>query len=416
MRIVILLLSLFCTILFGSDTLAQLISKTPAGSKIQLPKGVFKGPIIIDKPLILVGIGKDSIIENDEKGTVITIKSSNVTIKNIQIQKSGHQRYSFDSGIKVKNSSSIRIENCTIKDTLFGIYLYNTNHSKILNNFITSYDEKVVDNRGDGIRLWQSNDNDIVRNRISNSRDLSIYRSNHTLIKNNTIQNSRHAIMINMCKNTYIISNKIFSNYTGIMSMNNKNLSIENNTITKTHLSTGTGIMLKNGKKIYITHNSITNNAQAIYIDSSTSEIGMQRYITDNKIAYNNSAFHFHNTIQNNTIKNNNIIGNLEDVVKDIREQTRYKNQIELNYWDRYIGFDKNRDGISDIPYQVLIYSDKLWQFDHHLKFFYGTPLLSIIDFLEKIAPFTEPTILLVDPKPKTKPIKTAGTTQQNPL
>jgi len=37
-----------------------------------------------------------------------------------------------------------------------------------------------------------------------------------------------------------------------------------------------------------------------------------------------------------------------------------YKNDIEMNYWDHYIGFDKNSDGISDIPFQVLIYGDQI--------------------------------------------------------
>lgn len=131
----------------------------------------------------------------------------------------------------------------------------------------------------------------------------------------------------------------------------------------------------------------------------------MQRYIKYNKIINNNVAFHFAATIKNNTIKYNDIIGNLEDVVRDARRGKYYKNDIEMNYWDRYIGFDKNSDGISDMPYQVLIYADKLWQFSPHLKFFYGTPLLSAIDFFERLAPFTSPALLLEDIKPKTKPI-----------
>jgi len=383
-----------------------------SGSKIELPKGVFKGPIIIDKPLVLTGIGKESIIENDGNGTVITIKSSHVTVENLTIRGSGHQRYSLDSGIRADEALHVEIKNCNFSRTLFGVVFHNTMDSKIINNTIKSYKQKVVDDRGDGIRLWGSHNNLIENNHLFKSRDISINRSNHNKIANNTLKNGRYGILINMSNNLTIISNKIYSNYVGIRCKGSKNLNIENNIIVKSHLSTGTGIMLEGGKNMHITHNTLTGHAQAFYISSSTAEIGMQRYIKYNRIINNNVAFHFRTTIKNNTIKHNNIIGNLEDVVKDTKAGRYLKNSIEMNYWDRYVGFDKNQDGISDIPYQVLIYTDKLWQFDRHLKFFYATPLLSVIDFFERLAPFSEPVLLLEDTKPKTKLIPTAGVTK----
>jgi nitrous oxidase accessory protein len=49
----------------------------------------------------------------------------------------------------------------------------------------------------------------------------------------------------------------------------------------------------------------------------------------------------------------------------------------------------------------VRLYADKLWQFDHHLRFFFATPLLGLLDFMERIAPFSEPIELLRDPLPR---------------
>ncbi len=406
MKNILLFIALFFTLhLQANQTISQIIAQAKPGSKIELPKGVFKGPITIDKPLILTGTGKQSIIEGNGIGTVITIKSSYVTIENLTIKGSGRQRYSLDSGIKADNALHVEVKNCYFDKILFGIIFHNISNSKIINNFIKSYKEKVVDNRGDGIRLWGSHDNLIAKNHLYESRDISLSRSNHNKIIDNTLEKGRYGVLCDMSSDIAINSNKIYSNYAGIRCKGGKNIYIDNNKIVKTHLSTGIGIMLEGGKNIHITHNTLTGHAQAFFINSRTEEIGMQRYIKYNKIMNNNVAFHFYTTIKNNTIKYNNIIGNLEDVVKDIRGGKYYKNDIEMNYWDRYIGFDKNSDGISDIPYQVLIYADKLWQFDHHLKFFYGTPLLSIVDFLERLAPFSEPVLLLEDTKPKTKPI-----------
>jgi len=41
-----------------------------------------------------------------------------------------------------------------------------------------------------------------------------------------------------------------------------------------------------------------------------------------------------------------------------------------------------------------------LWDFNKNVKFFYGAPLLVILDFLERLAPFSEPKFVLRDKTP----------------
>jgi len=71
------LVAAFSLSLYGSNPLQDAINSAEAGSKLEIPSGVYKGNIIIDKPLILDGKDRSAIIEGDGKGTVITIKSSN---------------------------------------------------------------------------------------------------------------------------------------------------------------------------------------------------------------------------------------------------------------------------------------------------------------------------------------------------
>lgn len=410
MRNIFLSIVLFYSIsLFADQNLNQIIATAKSGSKIALPKGIFKGPIIIDKPLILIGSGKDTIIENDNNNTIITIKSSHVSIENLTLRGSGHQRYKLDGGIRADNVQDIKIKNCNFDRTLFGIIFYGIKNSKIINNTMKSYKEEIVDNRGDGILLWGSSNNVIDGNRLFESKDMAISRSNHNIIKNNIIENGRYGLLVNKSENTSVESNKIYSNYVGIRCEGAKNIKIDNNIIAKNRRSSGIGIMLDGGTGIRVTHNTIMDNAQAIYIKSKAAKTGVKRYIEYNKILNNNVAFHFYATIKNNTIKYNNIIGNLEDVTKSVRSVRYCKDNIKENYWDRCMGLDRNKDGISDTPYLVLNYVDKLWQFDPHIKFFYGAPLLCIIDLMEKLAPFTEPNLVFKDTKPETNPISNAG-------
>ncbi len=70
------------------------------------------------------------------------------------------------------------------------------------------------------------------------------------------------------------------------------------------------------------------------------------------------------------------------------------------NYWSDYEGFDEDQDGVGDTPYELYVYADRLWQDVPYAQFFKGSPVLEVMDFLERLAPFTEPTVLVRDERP----------------
>jgi len=121
MRLSIILLSLF--IFANANALQEAIDKAPKGSILRLPKGVYKGSIIINKPLSIIGKEGGVVIDAEENGTVITIKSSFVTLKNLTIIGSGDRHENLDAAIKLSDATQCEITQCNIKDTLFGIDL-----------------------------------------------------------------------------------------------------------------------------------------------------------------------------------------------------------------------------------------------------------------------------------------------------
>lgn len=387
-----------------AGALQDAIDQAAPGAKLSLPAGRFKGPVEISKPLIIEGKGKNTVIEGTGSGSVVHIDASHVTLRNLSIRNSGRQRYRLDSAIVVNRAKDVTVEKCTLQDVLFGIILNDTEESTLRGNTIISYREDVADNRGDGIRLWASHHNLITGNHLKNGRDLSLTRSNHNVIEDNEIQYGRYGVLLQMCHAITLRHNRITANDVGVLCRGSNHVHIEDNTIVKTFLATGTGVMLIGGKELYVQHNTVMKHAQAFYIDATAKNRKMKRFIEHNRIALNNEAFHFHADIANNTIRCNTVDGNLFDVVKDIRSAPIMHNVIALNYWDQYQGFDRDHDGIGDTPYQVLLYADRLWQFAPHLKFFYGTPLLSVVNFIEKVAPFSAPVLLLEDREPKREP------------
>ncbi len=377
------------------------IDQAPAGARIVLPAGQYAGPIRIDKPLILEGEGSaTAYIRGDGNGTVIAVHASHVTLRNITIAQSGKQKYRFDSGITVHGGSDIVIEGCRFRHVLYGIILDETDHAILRGNHLTAYPETIVDNRGDLIRLWGVHHVTIAGNRLDHGRDVAIIRSRHVVIRDNTMVHGRYGVLIQMGRHMVLRSNQIEAMYAGVRIQGGRGIRIEHNRIIKSLTPTGAGIMLSGGSDLHVADNQIARHAHGLYIDAKAKRAPPFRYIERNHIALNHEAFHFHGAVANNIIRFNVVRDNLADVVKDIASAPTVYNTVTHNRWDRYEGFDADHDGIGDTPYQVLVYADRMWHFAPHVKFFYASPVLSLLNLIEKIAPFEAPILLLEDPKP----------------
>ncbi len=71
------------------------------------------------------------------------------------------------------------------------------------------------------------------------------------------------------------------------------------------------------------------------------------------------------------------------------------------NYWDTYIGFDRDNDGVGDQPHYQFMFSDRIWRDYPKARFFCGSPALEVLDLAERLAPFSEPTLIFTDPAPR---------------
>ena len=394
-------LIILTTLLLSANALQSAINKAKPNSIIELGDGIYEGGITISKPLKIIG-KKDAkvIIKNSNIGTIINIKSSNILLQNLTIKGSGHRKEVLDSGIKGEHINNITIKNCHIKDVLYGINLSSVKNLKILSNYISSKDEKRA-LRGDGIKLWYAKNVLIKNNTIKKARDTHIDRSSNIIIKDNRYIDNRFAIHFEYSKKIFVEGNIFQYNDVDILTEATKDLKILNNRLLSGKGTARIAIVLKGGSNILVEKNIIKYNAKGLYVDAKPSKLKKtKRYIISNEISYNLEGIHFHTIIANNVIKYNKIYNNLEDITKDVIGYKNINNVVEYNYWGAYRGFDKNHDNIGDTPYIIKRYLDKLWSYNHKIKFFYGSVVIALANFLCEIAPFSEPEFILEDKKP----------------
>ncbi len=382
-----------------ASVLQDAINNAKPGAIIKLSSGVYEGNLEINKPLSIIGIEDNVIIKGEGKGTVITITSSYVTLKNLSINNSGDRHDTLNAAVKVSKAKQCEFSDLIIKDTLFGIDFQQVSNSIISNNYIESKDISLG-LRGDGIRLWYSNDNIVKNNHLYKSRDMVIWYSHGNTIEGNRGEHGRYSLHFMYAGKNLVNNNHYKFNSVGIFFMYSKDTIATNNSVQSSLGNTGMGIGLKEVSNFIIKNNTFLYNARGMYIDRSPFDEGTINDISNNNILYNTEALHFHSICENNEIKNNNFSGNIEDIISNTRGAKIYLNTWDNNYWDNYQGFDSNKDNIGDNPHKIFQYADKLWLQYPELKYFYGSPIISMLNFLAKLAPFTEPIFLLEDKTP----------------
>ena len=388
------------TALLAGNALQTAIDRAEPGSLLELPAGDYRGNIVIRKPLIIDGKDQKARIIGDGNGTVITIRSPYVTIRNVTILNSGKEHERVDAAVSIKKANHVTVDHCHIDNCLFGIDMEQVNDSTITNNWIRSKPFSLG-LRGDAVRLWYSNDNNVSANHITYSRDMVVWYSHGNTIAHNFGEYSRYSLHFMYAGKNFVHHNTYEHNSVGIFFMYSQDSIATDNVVKSSLGTTGLGIGLKDCSNFTLKNNTMIYCARGLYIDRSPFQPDQRNRIEHNRILYNSIGVNFHSLSIANDIVGNIFKGNIDDVYDDDQVTLHsIKNHWEGNYWDSYQGFDRNGDGIGDTPYHLFYYADRMWMLNPNVKFFYASPVVSIMNFLAKLAPLSQPVELLVDPKP----------------
>ena len=392
--------------LFGfANVLQDAINNASPGDVIKLGDAVYEGGITINKPLSIIGVGKNAHIKGSGKGSVIKIIASNVTLKNLKISGSGNDLGELDAGIGCDKANNVEISKNDISDVLFGIDFKECSSSKITENNITSKKGASLGFRGDAVRLWYSHENLIERNNIRDSRDMVAWYASHNKFLSNKAVGSRYSLHFMYANQNLVENNEFIGNAVGMFFMYSASSNIKNNLVMDSDGAFGIGIGLKDVSDFTIENNTLVYNARGILLDNSPFQPGSTINFIGNKILHNVVGVYFHATQGTSIFENNDFIGNMDIVVNDTPGEKMLLNRWSKNYYDEYESFDRDKDGYGDTPFLHLSYIDQLWQYYPNLQFFYGSSVFSVLNFLAKLAPFSEPIKLLEDSSPRIKPL-----------
>ncbi len=375
------------------------IDTASAGATVRLPPGIYRGPAVVDKPLILDGNGEVTL-DGGSHGSVLTVRTDGAVIRGLRIIRSGESHDSVDSGIVVEGNRN-RIENNIVEDVLFGITLHRANDNLVTGNRIRSKPWDIAD-RGDGLRLWYSMGNRIENNDIAQIRDVTISNSPRNRYVGNTIRDSRRAMNFLFSHRSLVERNRLSHNATGLTILNSDGIIIRHNHIAHAMDASGAGIALKESSAALVHDNDILHCAVGILADSPLHSLN-RISIIGNRLSHNVTGISFYGERGGHLVIGNRFAHNLWQATVG-GDEGGDLNVWQGNAWDDYQGFDRNQDGVGDTPYEIWAHADRIWMDTPMARFFRNSPVLEALDFLERLAPFSTPVLILRDPSPVAHP------------
>ena len=330
-----------------TDLREAIRSAAPADT-VEVRPGTYTGNIILDKPLLLVGIG-GPVLRGEGKGSVITVLAPGCSIAGFRVEHSGGMLVEEDSGILLKSGGN-RIENNDLRDVLFGVYLYHSDHNTITNNVIFGRKELGPGERGAGIHIWNSSANTIEHNTIAQMRDgMYLQNADSSLIRGNRVYDLRYGLHY-MYSNDNVFEDNVFEkNVAGAAIMYSHNIQFRRNAFLHNRAFSSFGILFQDSENCLAEQNLIADNVVGIFMEA----LRRSRF-EHNLIASNDTAIEAFASAEQNEFSRNNFIANLSPIrVIGKSSNMVWERNGTGNYWSEYDGYDLDGDGIGDIPFRI---------------------------------------------------------------
>lgn len=339
--------------------------------------------LIINKSIVLKGIGSP-ILDGERKYEIISIKANGTVVDGFKLIHSGISSLEDLSGIKVYDSRDVVIRNNILEDTFFGIYIQNGINCSIENNQLLAIGLEEQQS-GNGIHCWKGDSLKVIGNRISGHRDGIYFEfvKNSVIWRNVAKNNLRYGLHFMFSDDDMYVNNVFRNNGSGVSVMYSNRIKMFSNYFEENWGDASHGILLKEISDGLMEGNYFKRNTSGIYMEGAN-RIYMKRNIFEN----NGWALKIQASCMDVVLELNNFIGNTFDVGTN---GSLVLNRFNNNYWDKYDGYDLDKDKIGDIPYRpVSMYSMIVEKYPPAMILFRSF-ITSLLDKTEKLIPSLTP-------------------------
>lgn len=349
-------------------------------ARIVVPPGVYREPtIVIDKPLTLVGEA-GAILDGEGVRSLLLITADDVTVTGFTIRNTGDSQVDERAGIRAANARRCVIEENTFDNTAFGVYLEKTSGCVVRGNVLRG-SGKVQMQTGNGIHAWSSDSVSVLGNDIAGHRD-GIYFEfvrNGAIDRNVSHENARYGLHFMFSDDCRYQDNTFRENGNGVAVMYSKHVQMTGNSFAHNYGGAAYGLLLKDINESAVTGNRFTANTVAVHMEGAN-----RNHLRGNTFTGNGIALRILANAQDNVIVENDFSTNTFDVATNSRASY---STLRGNSWDRYRGYDLDRNGIGDVPHVPVTLFGLVVEQSPAALVLLRSPFVGLLDIAERAIP-----------------------------
>jgi nitrous oxidase accessory protein len=289
------------------------------------------------------------------------------------------------------------VKNNRFQNSYFGIYCQNVTRVLIFRNELFSNARDEI-NSANGIHCWKSDSLHILQNTVSGHRD-GIYFEFVTgteIRGNHSYRNVRYGLHFMFSSHNLYVGNVFRDNGAGVAVMYSDHVKMYSNLFSENWGNAAHGILMKDINDSDVRYNHFEKNTVGIYVEGSN-RITMNH----NEFSNNGWAIKMQASCMDILVEHNNFMANTFDIATN---GTLVLNTFRANYWDRYEGYDLNRDGKGDIPHRPVSMYSIIVERNPTTLMLFRSFMVELMDRAERILPGLTPEALR-DDEPRMKSI-----------
>jgi len=364
------------------ESISNALQSARPGDTLLLTGEEYRENLAIDVPVTLKGENQPRIL-GGYQGNVIYITAPGTVVEGLHISEAG-PHLTKDMACVFIEADQVAVRNCTITESLHGIYVKAGNQIEIVGNRIEGRLDLIESDRGNGIHLWNSTDNRIEGNEIFNTRDGIYFSFAHsTEIFDNYIHNVRYGLHYMYSNQNRFRDNVFENNVAGAALMYSEDIVFTRNVFARCRGFRAYGILFQSMSRVEARSNLILDNSRGIFLNNSDNNL-----IEGNDIVDNDLAIQLNGGCDKNLFVRNNFLNNLSELLLDVSDrETRWSDGQTGNFWTGYRGYDLDRDGIGDVVFNIQDVFQVLESNVPEVRFYLLSPAAEVLDAAERALP-----------------------------
>ncbi|MCB1342213.1 MAG: nitrous oxide reductase family maturation protein NosD [Pseudooceanicola sp.] len=392
MRLVALLLALLAAApaLAGRrevapDTFAAALAGAKAGDELVLTPGRYSGPVVLSVPITLTGT-PGAVVDGGGAGSVITVEAPGAVVQGLAVTGSGLDNEALDSGVKLtRTAHGAQVIGNTLTGNLIGIDIHGARDSLARGNRIEGLRLPRMNDRGNGIYLWNAPGAVIEDNEIRYGRDgIFVVTSRHNIYRGNLIRDLRFAVHFMYANDSEVTGNVSVGNHFGYGLMySDRNRLSDNVSINDRDY----GVLMNYANRSDIYNNIVVGGARkCVFIYNAHRNL-----VAENSFQGCGIGIHFTAGSERNAITGNAFVGN-ETQVKYVGTRfMEWSHEGRGNYWSDHAAFDLDGDGRADSSYRPNDLMDHILWSQPAAKLLLGSPAVQLVRWSQSEFPATLP-------------------------